>query len=84
MAASFGADANHWGRANHPSNKHMREFELYLPMTMNNGTPVDGREIQRIKDELVKVFGVTLISSTDRKERGGWVASAAAHFLLCL
>ncbi len=26
-------------------------------MTMNDGTPVDGGEIQRIKDKLVKAFG---------------------------
>lgn len=35
----------------------MREFEIYLPTTMNNGTPVDGVEIQRIKDKLANAFG---------------------------
>ena len=35
----------------------MREFEIYLPMTMKDGTPIDGGEIQRIKDQLVKTFG---------------------------
>jgi hypothetical protein len=35
----------------------MREFEIYLPMTMNDGAPVDGGVIQGIKDQLVKAFG---------------------------
>lgn len=37
----------------------MLEFEIYLPTTMNDGTPVDGGEIQHIKDKLVKAFGYT-------------------------
>ncbi len=39
-------------------------------MTMNDGTPVDGGEIQRIKDQLVKAFG----GYTHLKQRseGAW------------
>ena len=36
---------------------HMREFEIYLPTTMNDGTPVDAAKIQLVKDKLVKAFG---------------------------
>lgn len=35
----------------------MQEFEIYLPTKTNDGTPVDGGAIQRIKDELMNAFG---------------------------
>jgi hypothetical protein len=35
----------------------MQEYEIYLPTTLNNGTPVEGDKIQRIKDTLAKAFG---------------------------
>ncbi|MEA3207473.1 MAG: hypothetical protein QOE70_530 [Chthoniobacter sp.] len=39
-------------------------------MTMNDGTPVDGGEIQRIKDKLAKTFG-GYTHLTQRSE-GAW------------
>ena len=35
----------------------MNEYEIYLPTTLNDGTPIDGRQIQGIKDTLMKAFG---------------------------
>ena len=35
----------------------MQEYEIYLPMTLNDGSPVDPAEIQRIKNVLAKAFG---------------------------
>ncbi len=35
----------------------MQEYEIYLPTTMNDGTPVDGTKIGRIKETLMKAFG---------------------------
>jgi len=48
----------------------MREFEIYLPMTMNNGTPVDGAEIQGIKDKLAKAFGG--YTHLNHRSEGAW------------
>ena len=35
----------------------MQEFEIYLPTTHNDGTPVDPRIIQEIKETLTNAFG---------------------------
>ena len=35
----------------------MQEFEIYLPTSMNDGTPVDPKVIERIKETLAKAFG---------------------------
>lgn len=35
----------------------MQEYEIYLPTTLNDGTPVDGAKIERIKETLMKAFG---------------------------
>jgi hypothetical protein len=35
----------------------MLEFEIYLPTTYNDGSPVNGAKIQQIKDRLGEVFG---------------------------
>jgi hypothetical protein len=48
----------------------MQDFEIYLPMTMNNGTPVDGGEIQRIKDELMRAFGG--YTHLNQRSEGAW------------
>jgi hypothetical protein len=48
----------------------MREFEIYLPMKMNDGTPVDPREIQRVKDELFKTFGG--YTHLNQQSEGAW------------
>lgn len=48
----------------------MREFEIYLPMRMNDGVPVDGAAIQRIKDTLMEVFGG--YTHLDQRFEGVW------------
>ena len=35
----------------------MQEYEIYLPTTLDDGTPVEAAKIQGIKDSLVKAFG---------------------------
>ena len=35
----------------------MQEFEIYLPTSLNDGTPVDPKEIEGIKETLAKIFG---------------------------
>jgi hypothetical protein len=35
----------------------MKEFEVYVPLLYNDGTPVEGEKIQRLKRRLVEVFG---------------------------
>ena len=35
----------------------MKEYEVYLPLAGNDGTPTDAAEIDRIKATLVKAFG---------------------------
>jgi len=48
----------------------MREFEIYLPMATNDGTPVDPAAIQRIKDTLVRAFGG--YTHLDQRFEGVW------------
>jgi len=35
----------------------MKEYEIYLPMTRSDGTPIDSAEIERFKQTLVQKFG---------------------------
>jgi hypothetical protein len=35
----------------------VQEYEIYLPSTRNDGSPVDAAEIERIKDSLSRAFG---------------------------
>jgi hypothetical protein len=48
----------------------MREFELYLPMTTNDGGPVDAAAIQRIKETLMQAFGG--YTHLDQRFQGAW------------
>ena len=43
--------------AEHINMAAMLEYEIYLPTTLNDGTPVEAARIQGIKDSLVKAFG---------------------------
>jgi hypothetical protein len=44
----------------------MREYDIYLPATLNDGTPVEPAEIHRIREELIDAFG----GYTHLKHRG--------------
>lgn len=35
----------------------MQEYEIYLPMTFNDGTPIEPAKINAIKETLAKAFG---------------------------
>ena len=35
----------------------MKEYDLYLPLTYNDGTPVDAKTIERIGQRLLEQFG---------------------------
>jgi hypothetical protein len=48
----------------------MREFEVYLPMTTNQGAPVDATAIQRIKDTLMQAFGG--YTHLNQRFQGAW------------
>ena len=48
----------------------MREYEIYLPTTMNDGTPVDATRVQGIKDALAKSFGG--YTHLNQRSEGAW------------
>jgi len=48
----------------------MREFEIYLPTTLNDGTPVDARAIEQIKERLAEVFGG--YTHLSQRSEGAW------------
>ena len=48
----------------------MREFEIYLPTTLNDGTSVDAKEIERIKEMLRKTFGG--YTHLNQRSEGAW------------
>jgi hypothetical protein len=48
----------------------MQEFEIYLPTTLNDGTPVDAAKIQGIKQKLVKAFGG--YTHLNHRSEGAW------------
>ncbi|HEX8297315.1 MAG TPA: hypothetical protein VF593_13510 [Chthoniobacteraceae bacterium] len=48
----------------------MQEFEIYLPTQMNDGSPVDPREIARIKETLVNAFGG--YTHLSQRSEGAW------------
>ena len=48
----------------------MRELEIFLPTTLNDGTPVDAAEIAQIKDALLKAFGG--YTHLDHRFEGAW------------
>ena len=48
----------------------MQEFEIYLPTTLNDGTPVDVAKIQGIKEALVKAFGG--YTHLNHRSEGAW------------
>ncbi len=48
----------------------MRELEIFLPTTLNDGTPVDAAEIARIKETVLQVFGG--YTHLDYRFEGAW------------
>jgi hypothetical protein len=48
----------------------MREIEIFLPMKRNDGTPIDAREIQQIKDTVLQAFGG--YTHLDHRFEGAW------------
>jgi hypothetical protein len=48
----------------------MREFEIYLPTTTNDGARVDPAETERIKHLLVETFGG--YTHLDQRFEGAW------------
>ncbi|SRR6266536_3377889 len=35
----------------------MRKYEIHLPLSYNDGQPIEQEKIRSVRDELVKVFG---------------------------
>jgi len=52
----------------------MKEYEIYLPTTHNDGSPADPAEIERLKGMLAKAFGgYTPPSPAERRSlEHGW------------
>lgn len=48
----------------------MHEYEIYLPTTHNDGTPVDAAKIQQIKETLVRAFGG--YTHLNHRSEGAW------------
>ena len=48
----------------------MQEYEIYLPTTLKDGTPVEAAKIQGIKDSLVKAFGG--YTHLNHRSEGAW------------
>jgi hypothetical protein len=48
----------------------MQEYEIYLPTTLDDGTPVEAAKIQGIKDKLVKAFGG--YTHLNHRSEGAW------------
>ena len=46
------------------------QYEIYLPTTLNDGTPVEAAKIQGIKDTLVKAFGG--YTHLNHRSEGAW------------
>jgi len=56
--------------AEHISMAAMQEYEIYLPTTLDDGTPVEAAKIQAIKDSLVKAFGG--YTHLNHRSEGAW------------
>lgn len=48
----------------------MREYDIYLPTTQNDGTPIEAAEIQRIKELLASTFGG--YTHFNQQSEGAW------------
>ena len=48
----------------------MLEYEIYLPTTHNDGSPVDAAEIERVKATLTRAFGG--YTHFDERSEGAW------------
>lgn len=54
-----------------------RRFEILLPLTFNDGRPVDGELFEQTREELIARFGaITLLPHT---ARGVWVHHGARY-----
>jgi hypothetical protein len=56
--------------AEHINMAAMQEYEIYLPTTLDDGTPVEAAKIQGIKDSLVKAFGG--YTHLNQRSEGAW------------
>jgi hypothetical protein len=48
----------------------MQEYEIHLPTTLKDGTPVEAAKIQEIKETLVKAFGG--YTHLNHRSEGAW------------
>jgi hypothetical protein len=48
----------------------MKEYEIYLPATHNDGSPADPSEIERLKEVLAKAFGG--FTHLRQRSEGAW------------
>jgi len=50
----------------------MKKYEIYLPLKYNDGTRIEAKKINRIREELVDVFGARTVSSQAAPYQGAW------------
>jgi hypothetical protein len=48
----------------------MTEFEIYLPAVLEDGTPVNAAEVDRVKERLVEAFGG--YTHLQQRHEGAW------------
>jgi hypothetical protein len=52
--------------------RRMKKYEIYLPLTYNDGTKIEAEKIKQIREELVDVFGARTVSSHHAPYQGAW------------
>lgn len=46
----------------------MKEYDLYVPLAYNDGRPIEGRKLARLRERLLAVFGgLTFLSSAESR-----------------
>jgi hypothetical protein len=50
----------------------VKEYELYVPLTYNDGSPVDQKQIERIGERLLEQFGGLTFSRSETRASGRW------------
>jgi hypothetical protein len=49
----------------------VKEYELYVPLTYNDGSPIEGEKLVRVRDRLLEQFGSLTLCRRNTKVSGG-------------
>jgi hypothetical protein len=61
----------------------VKEYDIYIPLTYNDGSPVEARTIERIGEVLLKQFEVSRFFPKQAKAFGKWVKLFSKIRLSC-